>query len=175
MLARDADVVAPALLGMTLWTAVDGAVTAIRLTEVEAYLGDDPASHSFNGRTARNAPMFGPPAGIYVYLSYGVHWCLNIVTGAPGDGQAVLIRGGDPVDGIETMRRRRGRLDHLSDGPGKVGQALAVDGSFSGGRLGDRVHLSGEPGTVAWESTTRIGISKATDRRLRFVARSAHR
>lgn len=175
LLAQDADVVAPAVLGMTLWTTVDDVVTSIRLTEVEAYLGDDPASHAFNGPTPRNEPMFGPGGGIYVYLSYGVHWCLNIVTGAPGDGQAVLVRAGDPVEGVETMRRRRGRVDHLTDGPGKVGQALAIDGSFSGSRLGSRVHLAGEPGQVPWDASPRIGISKATDRRLRFVARTPHR
>ncbi len=154
LLADNADVVAPRLLGMTLWTAVDDVVTAIRLSEVEAYLSDDPASHAFSGRTERNAPMFGQAGGVYVYLSYGIHWCLNIVTGATGDGQAVLVRGGDPVDGIEAMQRRRARLDHLTDGPGKVGQALAVDGSFSGEPLGTRVHLTGEPGTVPWTATT---------------------
>lgn len=170
VLAGDADEVAPRLLGMQLSTRVAGTITSITLSEVEAYLSDDPASHTFAGRTARNAPMFGPAGGVYVYRSYGIHWCMNIVTGPAGDGQAILIRGGLPATGTEKMIERRGRSDHLADGPGKVCQALGVDGSFTGTFLGDRVHLSGEPDTRLWTATPRIGISKAIDRELRFVA-----
>ena len=170
LLSGDADEVAPRLLGMRISTRVAGTITSMTLTEVEAYLSNDPASHTFGGPTPRNAPMFGPAGGVYVYRSYGIHWCMNIVTGRPGDGQAVLIRGGVPVTGIETMIERRGRSDHLADGPGKVCQALAVDGSFTGTSLGDRVHLSGDPDTCRWTATPRIGISKAADRELRFVA-----
>lgn len=170
LLAGSADEVAPRLLGMQLSTWVAGTITSITLSEVEAYLPDDPASHTFGGPTPRNAPMFGPAGGVYVYRSYGIHWCMNIVTGRPGDGQAVLIRGGLPATGIGTMIERRGRTDHLADGPGKVCQALGVDGTFTGTSLGDRVHLSGDPDTSLWTATPRIGISKATDRELRFVA-----
>lgn len=170
LLAGDADDVAPRLLGMQLATRVADAVTSITLSEVEAYLSDDPASHTFGGRTPRNAPMFGPAGGVYVYRSYGIHWCMNIVTGQEGDGQAVLIRGGLPETGTETMVERRGRPDHLADGPGKVCQALGVDGTFTGTFLGDRVHLSGGPDTRPWTATPRIGLSKSTDRELRFVA-----
>ena len=175
LLAGDAPSVAPRLLGMRLSTTVGGVETTIRLTEVEAYTSDDPASHTFRGRTERNAPMFGPPGGIYVYRSYGIHWCMNIVTGAVGDGQAVLIRGGTPVEGEEVMVERRGRTDHLTDGPGKVCQAMGVDGGFSGEMLGDRVDLAGDPDTTEWKATPRIGITRAVDRRLRFVALSGER
>lgn len=175
LLAGDAPSVAPRLLGMRLSTGEDETETAIRLTEVEAYTSDDPASHTFRGRTDRNAPMFGPPGGVYVYRSYGIHWCMNIVTGTVGDGQAVLIRGGTPISGRALMEERRGRTDHIADGPGKVCQALGVDGDFSGEMLGDRVALTGEPDTVEWRATPRIGITRATDREWRFVASSVQR
>lgn len=114
--------------------------------------------------------MFGPPGAVYVYRSYGIHWCVNIVTGAAGSGQAVLIRGAVPATGRETMIRRRGRADHLTDGPGKLCQAMGIDGSFSGTMLGDRLELAGDPGTRDWHVTPRIGISVATEAGLRFVA-----
>lgn len=163
--------VAPRLLGWTFRTTVGGAPTAVRLTEVEAYMGtDDPASHAFRGPTERTKPMFGPSGHIYVYLSYGIHFCVNIVTGSEGVGQAVLLRGGEPVEGIDTMVERRGRRDHLTDGPGKVGQALGlttkhsglpIDGALIGLREGSH------DGDIL--ATPRIGITKAADRPWRFV------
>ena len=114
--------------------------------------------------------MFGRAGGVYVYRSYGIHWCVNIVTGPAGSGEAVLIRGGEPVEGRATMVLRRGRSEHLTDGPGKLCQAMGIDGSFDGTMLGERLELSGEPGTRDWLVTPRIGISVAVDHPLRFVA-----
>ena len=114
--------------------------------------------------------MFKAPGAVYVYRSYGIHWCVNLVTGPSGSGQAVLIRAGEPVDGIDTMIRRRGRGDHLADGPGKLCQAMGIDGSFSGTRLGDLLDLQGEPDTRTWIATPRIGITVGVDVNLRFVA-----
>lgn len=122
-------VVARALIGCTL--LVDGIGGVV--VETEAYDADDAASHSFNGLTPRNAPMFGPPGRVYVYLSYGLHWCLNVVCREAGHGAAVLIRALEPTHGLEVMRDRRGMHDihRLAAGPGRVGQALAVDRSFN--------------------------------------------
>jgi DNA-3-methyladenine glycosylase len=114
--------------------------------------------------------MFGPPGHLYVYRSYGVHWCANIVTGPIGRGAAVLLRGGRPVAGEGTMARRRGRSDHLADGPGKLTQAMGLSGSHDGIALGTLARLSPtniHPTVVA---TPRIGISKAVDLPWRFVA-----
>jgi DNA-3-methyladenine glycosylase len=116
LLRGDAPAVAPLLLGKLL---VHGACVG-RIVEVEAYTADEPASHSFSGRTERNAVMFGPPGHLYCYRSYGIHVCANVVTGAEGDGQAVLIRALDAVEGIDVMRRRRGGGRPLADGPGKL-------------------------------------------------------
>ena len=170
MLGADADEVAPRLLGMLLTTRVDGELTSVAITETEAYLPDDPASHTYRGRTARNAPMFATPGTIYVYRSYGIHWCVNLVTGPAGSGQAVLIRGGNPIEGLETMKRRRGRANHLVDGPGKLCQAMGIDGSFSGTVLGECLELNGAPDTRTWTATPRVGISVAKEARMRFVA-----
>jgi DNA-3-methyladenine glycosylase len=151
------------LIGWTL--LVDGVGGPI--VETEAYRSDDPASHSFPGRTPRNAVMFGPPGRFYVYLSYGIHWCVNIVCGLEGTGAAVLVRALEPAHGIDQMRSRRGRepLRELSSGPGRVGQALAA-GPHLTGRVAD-LHPPDVGRRVV--ATTRIGISKAADRRWRFL------
>lgn len=171
LLLRPAVEVAPRLLGWTFGTVLDDAVTTVRLTEVEAYMGaDDPASHAFRGMTDRNAPMFSAPGVVYVYLSYGIHHCVNIVTGPAGIPHAVLLRGGVPIEGVDTMRRRRGRSDHVADGPGKLGQALGLTPADSGSEIdGQRIAL--EPGTPPRRivATERIGITKATDRLWRFI------
>jgi DNA-3-methyladenine glycosylase len=158
----------PALLGMTI--RVNGC--SARIVEVEAYLQEDPASHSYRGPTRRNAPMFLAAGHLYVYRSYGVHWCLNLVTGAEGVGEAVLIRSAEPLDDIPAIRCRRGdRIpEHrLLAGPGNLCAGLGIDGSYSGEPLGLRLTLSGEPGSVLPIATPRIGISKAQDRFWRFV------
>ena len=164
---------AVALLGMRVRTLFVGALTEVAITEVEAYDGpNDPASHAYNGQTVRNATMFGPPGCLYVYRSYGIHWCMNITVGATGDPAAVLLRGAVPVAGVETITRRRGRVDHLTDGPGKLTQALGVDGSHDGSSVVDGpVRLFEATHEItSIETTPRIGISKATDRPWRFVA-----
>jgi DNA-3-methyladenine glycosylase len=171
LLAQASVDVAPELLGWTFATRIDGLHTAVRLTEVEAYMGaEDPASHACRGPTARTAPMFGPPGHVYVYLSYGIHACVNIVTGPEGVGQAVLLRGGEPIAGVETMIERRGRTDHLADGPGKLAQALGLTTRQSGHAIdGDRIHLRPGPPPSGVLATPRIGISKATERPWRFI------
>jgi DNA-3-methyladenine glycosylase len=127
---RDALEVAPDLLNKVL--VVGGC--AGRIVEVEAYRADDPASHSFRGRTPGNATMFGPGGLLYVYFTYGMHHCANIVTGPEQDGQAVLLRAVTPCRGIEAMRARRGGRDArvLADGPGKLCQAFGINRSHDG-------------------------------------------
>ena len=165
---------APALLGWRLRSRVDGLLTEVTITEVEAYDGaNDPASHAFGGPTPRTSTMFGSPGGLYVYRSYGIHWCMNVVAGKEGQAAAVLLRGGVPTTGRPSMVRRRAREDHLTDGPGKLCQALGVTGEHDGVNLLGRGVLSlraGEPPPMI-EQTPRIGISKAADRPWRFVAR----
>ncbi|MCB1246262.1 MAG: DNA-3-methyladenine glycosylase [Acidimicrobiia bacterium] len=163
---------APAMLGWTFRTNIDGDVTSVRLTEVEAYMGaDDPASHAYRGVTPRTRPMFEAGGVVYVYLSYGVHFCVNIVTGPAGVAQAVLLRGGIPIEGIEIMEHRRGRSTDLTNGPGKLGQALGLTTQHSGLPI-DGALISLERGDPPSSITTtpRIGITKAPDRPWRFVA-----
>jgi len=133
---RDALAVAPALLNKLLVTAGDGPRLAARIVEVEAYCGaDDPGSHAFRRRTPRNETMFGPPGHLYVYFSYGNHWCMNAVTGPGVQPHAVLLRAAAPLAGVDTMRARRpaARRDRdLTAGPGRLGQAFGIDRGFDG-------------------------------------------
>jgi DNA-3-methyladenine glycosylase len=167
--ARRADVVAPDLLGKLVRR---GGVT-LRITEVEAYRQDDSACHAFRGRTPRNAPLWGPPGRAYVYLCYGLHHMLNFVCEPEGAAAAVLVRGGEVVEGASIVRRRRGgRLDCA--GPGKVAQALGIDRSLSGVALDGALRVTdGEP-VAEWSCTPRIGIDYALEedreRLWRFVA-----
>ncbi|MHB8059557.1 MAG: DNA-3-methyladenine glycosylase [Gaiellaceae bacterium] len=128
--ARSAHELGPELLGATLLVNGVGGV----LVELEIYDQSDPASHSYRGRTERNASMFGPPGHAYVYRSYGVHWCLNIVCSAANEASALLVRALEPTHGLEQMIARRGRSDPraLCSGPGKLCQALAVSGEHDG-------------------------------------------
>ncbi|HEV2503781.1 MAG TPA: DNA-3-methyladenine glycosylase [Mesorhizobium sp.] len=138
------------------------------IVETEAYAADDPASHSFAGETRRNGVMFGPPGRVYVYRSYGLHWCLNFVCQR---GSAVLLRALEPVHGIERMIERRGlsvtRL--LCSGPGRLSMALGVVGEHNGVSLSDP-RFGFAPGTarIALAVGVRIGISKAADKLWRF-------
>lgn len=164
--ARPAHLVAPTLVGMTL--EIDGIGGLI--VEVEAYERDDPASHSFRGRTAGNAAMFGPPAHAYVYRSYGLHWCFNIVC---EEGSAVLLRALEPRSGVEAMRIRRcGIADRLlCAGPGRLAQALAIDARLNGAPLFE-APFSLRPGNSSAAVVTgpRIGITKARELPWRFGA-----
>ena len=157
---------AQALIG---WTLTVGGVGGI-IVETEAYRMDDPASHSFGGPTPRNAVMFGPPGRAYVYRSYGIHWCLNLVCG-PQPAQAVLLRALEPTEGLETMRERRGLEDIrlLCAGPGRLCQALAVTHAMNG-RAFDLPPFSliPPPRAPALVTGPRIGISKAVDQPWRF-------
>ena len=160
--------VAPALLGVTL--LVDGVGGPI--VEVEAYDGTDPASHGFRGRTPRNASMFGPPGHAYVYRSYGIHWCLNLVCEAEESPAAVLVRALEPVHGLERMRERRGLGDLrlLCAGPGRLCQALGVTGEHDGLRL-DAAPFELVPGPEAPRvvAGVRIGISRAAELPWRYA------
>jgi len=161
------------LLGSTLVSDIGGKRVAVRVTEVEAYKGsDDPASHAFGGRTRRNGSMFEQPGTLYVYRSYGIHWCCNVACGPEGVGWGVLFRGGSVIEGSGVAAQRRGRSDSLADGPGKLAQALGVGGAHDGTLLLDpasvlRLESGGTPELVM--ATPRIGISKAADRPWRFI------
>jgi DNA-3-methyladenine glycosylase len=161
---------APALLGWTL--LLDG--VGGRIVEVEAYGPDDPASHSYRGRTGRNAVMFGPAGRLYVYRSYGIHWCANVVCGADGVGAAVLLRALEPTHGLEVMSARRGGVPArlLCAGPGRLTQALGIHGAHDGALL-DRPPFALLPPEepVAWEATQRIGITQGAEREWRYVLR----
>lgn len=172
MLVGRPDEIAPRLLGWQLKTRFGGQETAVRLTEVEAYGGsDDPASHAYRGRTGRNATMFLGAGHLYVYLSYGIHTPLNVVTGQVGEPGAVLLRAGEPIDGIPTMVARRGRTDHLADGPGKLATALGLGLGNDGDWLFDDViSLTPAEPPCHIEVTPRVGITRAVDRPWRFVA-----
>ena len=164
---RSVHQVAPELIGVTL--LVNGVGGAI--VEVEAYHHTDPAAHSFIGRTARNAVMFGPPGFAYVYRSYGVHWCLNFVCEAEGSASAVLIRALGPTAGLALMRGRRGVSDvrELCSGPGKLTEALGVTIAHNGLPL-DRppfeLRARGETPDIV--RGVRIGITKAVEKPWRY-------
>ena len=180
--ARPAVEVAPELLNK-LVVRPDG--RAGRIIEVEAYAGAaDPASHAYRGLTRRNATMFGHPGHLYVYFSYGVHWCANVVTGAEGEAAAVLLRALDPVAGLPLMRAARWsgqkrQVDRdLCRGPGRLCQALGIDRSLDGADL-----TGGGPLWVADDGTApparpaaspRVGISVAQDRLWRFAVENHH-
>ena len=164
---EDAWVVAPRLVGAILTLHGVGG----RIVEVEAYDRSDPASHTFRGPTRRNAAMFGPPGRVYVYRSYGIHWCFNIVCREQGHGAGVLVRAVEPLHGLDRMRARRGTVDDrlLCAGPGRVCQALAIDLGHTGMRVDAapfRLLPPEEP--VEVRSGPRIGITRATDVPWRF-------
>jgi DNA-3-methyladenine glycosylase len=166
--ARSVHEVAPDLIGVTL--LVDG--VGGRIVEVEAYDQEDPASHGYRGRTPRTESMFGPPGHAYVYRSYGIHWCLNLVCAEEGVPEAALIRALEPTKGIEAQRRRRGVEDvrALCSGPGKLCQALAITRDHDGLPL-DRPPFRLEQRTTAPEIVTapRIGLTRATELSWRYL------
>ena len=169
---RDPRGVAPDLLGKVLRHRLPDGVVSARIVEVEAYCGPiDPAAHTFRGRTVRNATMFGRPGLLYVYFSYGVHWCANVVCGDEDEGVAVLLRALAPLAGHDAMFERRGpaaRRDRdLCSGPGKLTQAMGIVGTHDGTDLvsDDALTLldDGSPPPHDVVQTTRIGISAAAD------------
>ena len=166
--ARTVHEVAPELIGVTLLVAGVGG----RIVEVEAYDQGDPASHGFRGRTPRTASMFGPPGHAYVYRSYGIHWCLNLVCAEEGVAEAALIRALEPTAGIDEQRRRRGVDDEwaLCSGPGKLCQALGITGEHDGLLL-DRPPFRLLEREQAPEIATgpRIGITRATELTWRYL------
>ncbi|MFL5917426.1 MAG: DNA-3-methyladenine glycosylase [Gaiellaceae bacterium] len=166
--ARSVHEVAPDLIGVKL--LVDG--VGGRIVEVEAYDQEDPASHGYRGRTTRNEAMFGPPGHAYVYRSYGIHWCLNLVCGEEGVPEAALIRALEPTARVDLQRRRRRVEDlrELCSGPGKLCQALAIAGEHDGLPL-DRAPFRLEPRADAPEIATapRIGITRATELSWRYL------
>jgi DNA-3-methyladenine glycosylase len=173
---RGSRVVAPELLGKVL---VHGDLRA-RIVEVEAYCGaEDPGSHAFRGMTKRNATMFGPPGGLYVYFTYGMHWCANAVCGEVGEGVAVLLRAAEPLDGLDEMRARRpaARVDRdLCRGPARLCQAFGIDGTFDGAdlvRADQRVTIvdDGTPPPDDPVVGTRIGLSTGAELPLRWCVR----
>ena len=164
---RSVHEVAPDLIGATLlFNGVGG-----RLVEVEAYHHTDPAAHSYRGPTARNAVMFGPPGYAYVYRSYGIHWCLNLVCEPEGSASAVLTRALEPTEGLPVMRRRRGlgAAQLLCAGPGRVCQALGITAAHNGLGL-DEVPfaLFARTGKVDVIAGPRIGITKAAEKPWRY-------
>jgi DNA-3-methyladenine glycosylase len=159
--------VAPELIGATLLFNGIGGV----IVEVEAYHHTDPAAHSYGGRTARNAVMFGPPGRAYVYRSYGVHWCLNFVCEAEGSASAVLIRALRPTHGLGAMRRRRGMGDErlLCAGPGRLCQALGISGAHNGMALDQPpFELRARAENVEIAVGKRIGLTRAVDHPWRY-------
>lgn len=188
-----AEVVASRLLGQLLVRNTPDGPCGGPIVEVEAYLVDDAASHSFNGQTARNRVMWGPPGHGYVYFIYGNHWCFNVVCRPVGTAEAVLIRALEPTIGLDLMESRRAvsKPRDLTNGPGKLCAAMAIDGGFNGVDLCDAaspVFVARNPSLKTFlrqrgplVTTTRIGIVKAAGLPLRFylggsefVSRRAH-
>lgn len=181
--ARPATEVAPDLLGCVLWHDSPAGLVTVRLTEVEAYQGSaDPASHAFRGRTARNGVMFGDPGYAYVYFTYGMHFCVNLVCQPPGVAEAVLIRAGQVIAGADLAARRRApgsarpvREADLARGPGRLGQALGIDRDQdgadvcgSGGPVGVGPRSGGQPPDPVISTGPRVGVSQAADRPWRY-------
>ena len=177
---RDAESVARDLLGSMLVTEFRGRRTAGRIVEVEAYLGaEDPASHAYRYRRhARNQALYGHPGDWYVYLSYCVHWCANVVVGPPGLGAAVLLRALQPVEGLDLMRRRRqARAERLlCAGPGRLTEALGISRAIDGSAMRSstaRIETGDPLEPSAILVTPRIGITQAADWQLRFAERGS--
>jgi len=171
--------VAPGLLGCVIAHQTAEGLVAVRLTEVEAYAGEhDPASHAYRGRTARNAVMFGPPGHVYVYFTYGMHFCMNLVCGPEGEARAVLLRAGQVIDGVALARARRSRSSRrstavrdldLARGPARLCEALSVDRSHNGADVCDpasalRAFAAAAPvGQGAISRGPRVGVSQGAD------------
>jgi DNA-3-methyladenine glycosylase len=178
--ARPALAVARALLGRDLVRTLSGGeVLRARVVECEAYREDDPASHSFKGRTPTRLTMFGPPGHLYVYVSYGMHFCMNVVTGRDGEGNAVLLRAARPLEGIDRMEELRGLSNErlLCAGPGRLCQALAISREQDGTDLVEGAELRIERGRPARDEEVvagpRVGLTVAMEQPWRFTIRGS--
>jgi len=168
---QDALHLAPALLGCRLVHASSEGVTAGIIVETEAYRADDEASHSFRGKTPRNAVMFGPAGHAYIYFSYGVHYCLNVVGAGATGAEAVLIRALEPTAGLALMERRRSTTDrrNLCSGPGKLVQAMGIRPAQNGASLvTPQLHIMAREQEPVVLVSPRVGISRAVDKPWRF-------
>jgi DNA-3-methyladenine glycosylase len=175
VLAKTALEAAPLLLGCELVRTTTAGDIRLKIVETEAYHQDDPASHTYRGLTKRTAPMFMPGGHLYVYFTYGMHYCVNIVTGQEGIGEAVLLRAGEPLEGMELMSHNRGiqNMLQLANGPGKLTQALGIkDINLSGQKLGKNSLQLLPPRTAISTdeiiASPRIGIRHATEVPWRF-------
>lgn len=170
---------ARALVGALLLRVHDGTLIAGRIVETEAYLWNDPASHTYRGPTRRNQVMFGPPFHAYVYFIYGANWCLNVTSEREGVGSAVLVRACEPLAGLEAMRALRGRPEvrdrDLARGPGNLCRAFAVGPEFDDADLldGTQLWLAADGAEVEVGVSPRIGITKAVAEPMRFYARGS--
>lgn len=176
VLAGPSHEVAPRLLGCELIREIDGQEIRCRIVETEAYDQHDVASHSYRGETPRTAVMFGPAGHLYVYFTYGMHYCCNIVTGPTGHGAAVLLRAVEPLSGEEIMSIGRGGKTgiEISNGPAKLCQALQINKAWNGHNLRQmplRLILKSSLSVQEIIQTTRIGISQAQDVPWRFYIR----
>lgn len=168
--------VAPRLLGSLLVRETPAGRIAGKIVETEAYHQRDAASHSYRGQTLRNSVMFGPAGVAYVYFTYGMHFCFNVVTGQPGEGSAVLIRALEPMEGLEIMRTNRGGRDDVGDGPAKLCQALLIDRQLNGHDLSrPPLQLKLQPALDSSDivQTTRIGISREQHQPWRFYIKNS--
>ena len=160
------------MIGLLLVRKTPQGVTSGRIVETEAYLHDDPASHSFRGPTKRNASMFLGPFHAYVYQIYGTSFCVNVSSGPAGTGEAVLIRALEPVEGVELMARRRGVevVRDLCRGPGRLCAAMGIDRALDGTDLlrGDELWFAEGSAAGGIGRSRRIGITKAAEHPLRF-------
>lgn len=168
--------VARLLLGCYLVSKTKEGTTIGKIVETEAYLSNDPASHSFKGETKRNSPMFSHPGTIYIYFTYGMYHCFNIVTEKKGKGEAVLIRALEPIRGIELMKKRRktDKIENLCNGPAKLVQALGISPKLNSKKLNACLYILPREAfgyTIPEEKivqTERVGISKGKELKLRF-------
>ncbi|MGH7660208.1 MAG: DNA-3-methyladenine glycosylase [Vulcanimicrobiaceae bacterium] len=178
MLPRDTESLARYLIGKIVVSYSGGKRTAGRIVEVEAYLTGDPASHAFRGMTRRNAAMFSERGYAYVYRIYGTSWCLNVSSRETGVGEAILVRALEPLEGIRAMRlrRRHVRDRDLLRGPGRLCEALGIDGAVDGMdlcALRAAVRLFDDGARPHIGVSTRIGLTRAAERELRFYARGS--
>jgi DNA-3-methyladenine glycosylase len=178
ILSQPSEIVAPRLLGCELEREIDGQTLVGRIVETEAYKKSDSASHSYHGQTPRTEVMFGPAGFLYVYFTYGMHYCCNVVTGKVGEGSAVLIRAIEPLKGERSMSLNRHGLRgiQLTNGPAKLCQALQINKRMNGQDLRQKpLQLIIKPAleTDHVVQTTRIGITKAQDAPLRFYIKGS--